>query len=282
VDDIRSVAIGVDGSPAGLVALRQALRVRAPGAPVLAVTVCNTAVAVHAGFDAPRVAGQIQADAETARGEADEAMVGHEQTASRVIEGRPGPVLGELVRHNEVTLLVGAHRGSRAGGILLGSVATELLHQLSCAILLAGEPADPDRFPRRIVLALDGSTHSAGAAANADELARRLGIEILPIASEGGKAIDRVAVRAIAEGLQGRDGAGPLRSPTAGRGDRRGRGVRGPEGHGRQRASRSAGPGQRERARRPPGGLLGAGHPPVLDHVAGAWNLPGARGGGCS
>lgn len=196
--------VGVDGSPAGLVALRQALRLRAPGAPVVAVTVCHTTLAIHAGFDAPRIAAQLQDEAQTAQVEADAVMADHEHATSLLVEGRPVPVLAELIRRHEATLLVlGSHGGSRAGGMILGSVATELLHDARCSVLLAREPNGGETFPRQIVLGLDGSPHSARAALVAAKLAQRLGVALLPIAGEGGKYIERLAVEAIARELGG-------------------------------------------------------------------------------
>lgn len=195
--------VGVDGSREGLIALRQALRLRAPAAPLVAVTVCNSAVAAQAGYEAPRAASQLRAEAQAALAATDVVIGDHKQATALVVEGRPVPALRELVHRYQSTLLVlGSHGGSRVSGMLLGSVATELLNDAPCAILLARAPSDDDAaFPRRIVLGLDGSSHSAVAASAADELARRLDIEVVPVAAQGGKWIERVAVQAIVDGL---------------------------------------------------------------------------------
>jgi nucleotide-binding universal stress UspA family protein len=61
-------------------------------------------------------------------------------------------------------LVVGSHGLSRRAGILLGSVASTAAHRGSTPVLIARRPPYDDRFPRKLLVASDGSPGSMGAA----------------------------------------------------------------------------------------------------------------------
>jgi nucleotide-binding universal stress UspA family protein len=74
-------------------------------------------------------------------------------------------------------LVLGSRGGSRAGGVVLGSVATEAVHRAELPVLIARQaPGAP--FPERILLASDGSPSSRAAAALTANIARVHGSEV--------------------------------------------------------------------------------------------------------
>jgi len=72
-------------------------------------------------------------------------------------------------------IAVGARSGSRAGGIMLGSVATRMVHEADAPVLVARRPPEGSAFPEPILLATDGSPSSARAATLTARMAERLG-----------------------------------------------------------------------------------------------------------
>lgn len=186
------ILVGVDGSPASLIALRQAIRLRAADGHLCALTIVNSALAVHAGFEAPRAAAQLHAAGMAAREAAIDVVAGLGRVETRLIEGRPGPAIRSIASRDQFDLIaVGSHGGTRTGGTLLASVATELVHQAHCSVLLTRPSEDPTGFPRQIVVGVDGSDESQQALSVAIGLATRLDAELRVIAAEGGKHIDR-------------------------------------------------------------------------------------------
>lgn len=184
------IVVGVDGSPAGLEALAQARRLLAPGGRLLAVTAVNPEVAVHAGFDAPRIAAQLWAEAREAREQAEHAVADLPQAEARLVHGRAISVLLAAVADEQAELLaVGTHGGARAAGIAFGSVATAMLHEAPCPVLVARPPAEPEMFPRAIALGYDGSATAGEAAAVADRIGEQLGIPVRALAATGGKPL---------------------------------------------------------------------------------------------
>jgi nucleotide-binding universal stress UspA family protein len=68
--------------------------------------------------------------------------------------------------------VVGTHGGSRSAGIVLGSVASRILHSGIGPVLVARRPPG-DSFLSRVLLATDGSRGSFAAAELAGRIARR-------------------------------------------------------------------------------------------------------------
>jgi len=185
------IVCGIDGSPEALGALRQAKRLLAPGGRILALTVSDLSAAVQAGWSASDIAAQLKREAEQARDEAFRELAGLADAEARVVDGSPAGRLLEAVQEEEATLAaLGSHGRSRAAGIVLGSIATELLHDAPCAVLVSRPPVDSTRFPHSIVAGVDGSPESLAAAAAAEELALRLGASLRLVAATGGKPVD--------------------------------------------------------------------------------------------
>jgi nucleotide-binding universal stress UspA family protein len=193
------VLCGVDSTRESLEAVRQAARLRFPLGSLTVVSAVDLALAVHAGWAATPVAVDIEQEAERAL-EAARREASH--ATFRSIRGRPVDVLlGETKRMQATLLAVGSHGHRRATGIALGGVATTMLHEAPCSVLVARAPAAPAEFPQSIVVGIDGSSESALAAAVAFGLGERFGAEVWPVASTRGKEMDLDAVHAIATGL---------------------------------------------------------------------------------
>jgi len=168
------IAVGVDGTEAGLDACRQAARLADAGSVVAAVNVVNLAQAVLVGPTAPRVADELRDEAEAALDEALEIL--GPGAGRRLLQGVPTRELIREVERGRVTLLaLGSHGRTRAAEIVLGGTAGELLHAAPCSILVARKTEDPEHFPRSIVVGVDGSAGAAAALGVAQDLATRFG-----------------------------------------------------------------------------------------------------------
>ena len=191
------VVVGVDGSRAGFEACRQAAVLATPGAPIEAIAVVHLADAVHTGLNAPRVADQLQTEAEAALERAVEIL--GERAQKRFVNGFVAEALRhEIERADATALVIGTHGHRRATEILIGGVAGELLHTAPCSVLVARPPADPSVFPAAIVCGIDGSLESDLALAAARQLARRFDAPLRVLAAVRGKEVDipRVHLRA--------------------------------------------------------------------------------------
>jgi nucleotide-binding universal stress UspA family protein len=191
------ILCGVDGSPESLEGLRQAIALRSPESRIVALTVCELSLATHAGFQAAQAAAQLLEDARAAREASARELAHLPSCETRLVEGRPIPALLEVCRRERTTLIVlGSHGWGRAAGILLGSVATTMLHEAPCPVLVARAPTTADTFPRSIVVGVDGSPASLEAEAEARSLAERFAISLRVVVALGGKDVDM-------EGLEG-------------------------------------------------------------------------------
>jgi nucleotide-binding universal stress UspA family protein len=195
----EKIVCGVDGSEEGFVALAQARRLLAPGGRLVAVTACQDALAVRAGASAPRIAADLRAEADEARAQAVRQLAGLPNSEAVVARGRPADVLRTFVERERPDLLVvGSHGTSRALGLLLGSVATTMLRDAACPVLVARRTSELGSSPR-IVVGVDGSAHAAEAEAVAAELAERLQASVRAVVAVGGEQVDIAAVGPQAE-----------------------------------------------------------------------------------
>jgi nucleotide-binding universal stress UspA family protein len=189
------IVIGVDQSPESLVAVRQAARLVEPNGRLVLTAVANVALAVHAGWAATQVWEDIESEARTALGAARSEAP---EAETLLIDGAPGDALLMTARNEGADLVaVGTHGGSRATGILLGSVATLMLHDAPCSVLVARPSMDDREFPRSICVGIDGSASSVQATTVAGALARRFGAAVTAVAACGGKKINVDELRAI-------------------------------------------------------------------------------------
>jgi nucleotide-binding universal stress UspA family protein len=191
------IVCGVDASPESAEAVRQANVLLARTGRLSLVGVADVAVAVHAGYAATPVSERIEEEMRTALLDAEEAVAYGTSAYPRLVRGRPASALLAAVREDDATLVaVGSHGQSRVAGMLLGSVATALVHSSPCSVLVA-RAADERWFPRRVVVGHDGTSHAAAAAEVAAGLVARFGAEVRTLAA--GSHHDDLAL----EGLQG-------------------------------------------------------------------------------
>jgi nucleotide-binding universal stress UspA family protein len=196
------VVCGVDASDAGTEAARQATRVTEPEGSLTLVTVDDPSIAVHAGWRMAAIAEELAIEARDAVGKGRAAAETLHPVATRLLEGNPlHCLLAEIERQNATLVVVGSHGYRRATGIALGSVATHLLHESPCSVLIARAPRDPARWPRSIVVGVDGSLESAAAADVARGLGERFGASVRFVAAKHGH-VDLEAARAIAPELE--------------------------------------------------------------------------------
>ena len=190
------VLCGVDESPESRVAVRQAARVTGPRAHLVLAAVADLGPVIQAGWSATAVSDEIV-------GEAQAALAAAQAEAPRaeavLLEGSPGDLLLRTALEQQADLLVvGTHGGSRAGGIVFGSVATLMLHKAPCSVLVARASGEPERFPKSICIGVDGSAGSAVAARVGYELATAFGSSVSAVAACGGTKLELDPVRAIA------------------------------------------------------------------------------------
>ena len=197
------IVCGVDGTPASLVAVRQALRLADSEESVHLAAAVHLAEAAHAGIAASHAARQLRRDAEAALADA-RAIAG--LATSKLVDGEPGAVLVREAAAEGATLLaVGSHGRRRAAGVLLGTVAARVLRDATCSVLLAREAHDDESWPRAVLVGVDGSAGSAAAVAVARSVAERFGGTVRALASVKDN-VDVQAARAIAPDLDEQPG----------------------------------------------------------------------------
>ncbi len=188
------VLVGVDGSPESREAARQAAILAEPHARLTLLAVYDVAPAIVGGTGSGTPA---YFDEDLQRERAEEALERTRQALAHV--GEPSgkltrgnawdELIREIAREQHTLVAVGSHAIGRIRGILVGSTATELIHEAPCSVLVARKAAE--EFPKRIVVGVDGSPESAAAYAAARHLAERFGAEPWPGVAQGGKGVDR-------------------------------------------------------------------------------------------
>ena len=182
---------GVDASAAGTEAAQYAARITAPDGSLTLLTVSDTSIAVHAGFRMSSVLEKLAEEARLASDRGREAVEAIRPVETRLVEGDPRQcLLAEIARQDATLVVVGSHGRSRTKGIALGSVATHLLHEAPCSVLIARPTEEPERWPRSIVVGADGSPAANAATAVAHALAKRFGAQVRTLVATGGKPLE--------------------------------------------------------------------------------------------
>lgn len=197
------VLCGVDDSDAGADAAAIAARVVSEDGSLVLATVHDPSLAVHAGWMATPVASELAEAAELA-GERGLAVAEPlHAVKTRLLQGHPLDALRREIGRVAATLVVvGTHGHSRMAGIALGSVATHLLHEAPCSVLVARSPRDRPTWPHTIVVGVDGSQSSEAAFEVASRLATRLGATVRAVVATKEPLVDLEAARALAPGLE--------------------------------------------------------------------------------
>jgi nucleotide-binding universal stress UspA family protein len=182
------IICGVDGSEAGVEAVRQALRLGAAAGSILAVAVSESHLAVHAGMLASQLTGELDVAAEAAL---EEVRARAPAIETRLVRGRATDALLSLAGAEGATLaVVGSHEKRRGAGMVLGNVATRMLHDAPCSVLIARPPKDAQQFPSAIVVGVDGSDASLAAVAAAQAISARSSASVTFLAATGGRRQD--------------------------------------------------------------------------------------------
>jgi nucleotide-binding universal stress UspA family protein len=194
-DVLERVVCGVDLTPAGLEAARQAASlVNDDGSLLLVGAVVGDPVAVSAAAGLGGTVVHVPPDESTRarhRAALDDAARVARATFPRAQVGlvddqAPIEALLRAIDDERATLsVVGSHDWRRMSGIALGSVATHLLHKAPCSVLVARPRGD--RLTR-VRVGIDGSSASVLALAVAAELASRLDCKLEKLVAYGGIA----------------------------------------------------------------------------------------------
>jgi nucleotide-binding universal stress UspA family protein len=198
-DVFARIACGIDGSDASIQSVRQVARLAPEGAEVTLFGVANESATVSIGWpafpisQAAKVSREaIEAGIERAR----EALPAHLTVQSGIVTGPPAPLSVVEAKVRDATVVaIGSHGHRRLSGIVIGSVATALLHSAPCSVLLT-RPVQ-EGFPRSIVVGIDGSAQSRLAAGHAAAIAARTGAELRGLVAMGGPPVDYAEVRSI-------------------------------------------------------------------------------------
>jgi nucleotide-binding universal stress UspA family protein len=199
------VLVGVDQTPAGVAAVRQAaLLTESAGTLTLlaAWTVPRrtlepegTATMLAAATGPPATYGAVgpsRADdeaAEACRKAAEHAVArasaGFAPHATKIVEGLAWEeLLAEIERERSTLVAVGSHGHGRLAGIARRATMTELVHKSPCSVLVARPTGE--EFPHRIVVGVDGTPASTFAQEVARHVAERFGSDLRPFTTMDG------------------------------------------------------------------------------------------------
>jgi len=190
---------GVDGSPESLRAARQAAILAGSRGSLYLVCVTMPDLAGSVLSALPGAAASAERAARERGQEAAhrvrEAVAAAGTVVAKTRVGPPAAMLGAEARQADAdAIAIGSHGNGRAAGILLGSVATRLVHAAPCSVLVGrgpvGRPADA-AFPRSVAVGLDASPWSLAALAAAELLAERLEVPLRPLhVGDGTKLVE--------------------------------------------------------------------------------------------
>ncbi len=162
------VLCAVDGSRGSAEAVREAIALAAAGTKLSFVAVAQdrgTGLVAQAELSGARGQEALDAALAAARAagtEAEALLLAGDSVSDTIIAQAAGHDL----------LVVGCHGGSRLGGIMLGSTASQLVHRIETPLLVARRNPDGEEFPSSVLVASDGSPGSWTAAKAACDLAR--------------------------------------------------------------------------------------------------------------
>jgi len=195
------IVVGVSDLPEDSVdAVRQAARLLALGGRLHLFCAVYIAGAAAAGWEAAKVAEELEREAGEAMRHAREIAP---DASWRLVNGPAVRCLLNEIEREQATLVCIGHRGgSRVEGIIVGGVTATMLHEAPCSVLVARPAPSGHEFPRSIVVGVDGSPQSGRALAAAQELRERFGAELETVAALGGKRLDLDAARALAPELE--------------------------------------------------------------------------------
>jgi nucleotide-binding universal stress UspA family protein len=179
-----SIVCGVDGSRSSQEAARQAALLTDPGA-ALAYVAVSWETGVGANAQATITHAHAREYLRAARDAARELGVAAEVVDEHAEDAGP-QLLASSAKQD--LLVVGIDSHSRAGGIMIGSVATAALHHAHIPVLVARRPPEGVDFPARIVVATDGTPMADAAVEMTARLAARHGSHVGIVGARDGAA----------------------------------------------------------------------------------------------
>lgn len=185
----REIACGVDGSRGSDLAVHQALALSGHDGRIHFLAVHYTE---GVGLNEMSILGEQRAA---------EALEQAESLAkSRCVRASCGlvsaPSASAALRSEAAgydLLVIGSHGGSRAGGIVLGGVVTQIAHRFERPLLIARRVVDHGCFPETVLFATDGSPGSWPPARTAARLAalRDAEVHVVHVPDGGGGEAER-------------------------------------------------------------------------------------------
>ena len=177
------VVCGVDLTPASLEAAREAAQLM-PSAAQLTLCTIVSSEAAKSGASTDRM------PARDAGAALDQVQAQIEVFHSSELHLREGPriprLMEELVSEGATLVAIGSHRHRGAVGITLGSVATAMLHEAPCSVLIAHDASGmPTPADGELVVGFDGSGGSHRALAVGRELSERLSVSLRVVVATG-------------------------------------------------------------------------------------------------
>jgi len=173
------VIAGIDGTRESFEAGRQAARLAGPSGRLLLVAVADPALALLNRWGPTRlvdpdeegIAEVLPVASQRLRERAAASLAAvREQVArddltveERVAQGRPGEALRDLAAEERADIVALGGRPAPRLASTLGTTSSELMHGAPCSVLVARPPFDPARFPRSVVVGVDGSSASLAA-----------------------------------------------------------------------------------------------------------------------
>jgi nucleotide-binding universal stress UspA family protein len=184
ITGIQSIACGVftrvvcavERSDLSFEAVRQASLLTPEGGQIELVGIIETRGEEYSAYGAPADVSEV---AHSLAGSLTRARALCPRATTELLYGPKVARLLDLLEESDATLVVvGAGSRHRGLGMMLGDVATEMLHRARSSVLVARATSDPDAFPRSIVVGFDGSSGARDALSVAFDLADRFGASL--------------------------------------------------------------------------------------------------------
>ena len=113
------------------------------------------------------------------------------QVTSEAVTGSPSRVLVDAAE-NAAIVVVGSSRASRLERVVLGSVSAAVIQHANAPVVLV--PEGSGAGPARVVVGVDGSSHSRAAARTAIDVARHAGAPVLALTAWNVEVVGGVVV----------------------------------------------------------------------------------------
>jgi nucleotide-binding universal stress UspA family protein len=175
------VVCAVDRSGLSLDAVRQACLLSPETAQIELVRIIETVDDAYSAYGAP---ADVSETTHSLAARLTEAQTLCPRAATELLQGPKVARLLDILEESNATLVaVGAGTRQRGIGIVLGDVATAMLHRARASVLIARATTSGDAFPRSIVVGYDGSVGADAALEVARDLTDRFGAGLRVVAA---------------------------------------------------------------------------------------------------